>query len=86
MTFIPHPEGYVALTELRVAVLDENGNMAEVPVIELPMVLKELPKEGMLQRYETSVRLRKRRHDVIVSLYDTASGKILSAQLTVDPG
>jgi VWFA-related protein len=86
LTFLPHEKGYVAQTELRVAVLDENGNTADVPVIQLPLLLDEPPVKGQLQRFDTEVRMRKQEHDVVVSLYDTTSGKILSARLEVDPG
>ena len=36
-------------------------------------------------RWETRIKIRKQPHDVVVSLYDNASGKILSTRLTVDP-
>lgn len=86
LTFLPHAEGYVAATELRVAVLDEAGQSADVPVIELPLVLERPPVEGEVQRYETSLKLRRQKHGVVVSLYDIASGRILSTRVEVDPG
>lgn len=85
LIFLPAAEGYVAQTELRIAVLDEKGNNNDVPVIPLELVLKAPPKEGEIRRYETAVKLRKQKHDVVVSLYDTLSGKILSSRLEVDP-
>jgi len=86
LTFLPHAGGYVAATELRVAVLDEAGQTAEVPVIDLPLVLDQPPAEGQVQRYETQLKLRRQKHDIVVSLYDVASGRILSTRVEVDPG
>ena len=86
LTFLPHAEGFVAATELRVAVLDEVGQTADVPVIELPLVLDAPPEEGQVQRYETSLKLRRQKHAIVVSLYDVASGLILSTRVEVDPG
>ena len=38
------------------------------------IALDEMPKDGELRRYDTALRMRKRKHEVIVSLYDVASG------------
>jgi hypothetical protein len=86
LTFLPHEKGYVAATELRVAVLDEAGQTAEIPVIELPIVLDRMPYEGQVQRYETQLKVRRQKHDIVVSLYDIASGRILSTRIEADPG
>ncbi|MCP4658911.1 MAG: VWA domain-containing protein [bacterium] len=85
LTFLPHREGYTAEAELRVAVLDQAGNTAEIPIIPLSITLEELPEEGRLGSYETSLKIRKQPHDMVVSLYDNASGTILATKLTVDP-
>ncbi len=85
LTFLPHREGYTAEAELRVAVLDQAGNTADMPVIPLSITLDELPEEGKLGSYQTSLKIRKQPHDMVVSLYDNASGAILATKLTVDP-
>ncbi len=85
LTFLPHEGGYVAETELRVAVQDELGNLAEIPIVPLEIVVEKLPREGELRRYETSLKMRKRKHDLIISIYDNASGKILSTRLEAEP-
>lgn len=85
LTFLPHREGYTAEAELRVAVLDQAGNTAEIPVIPLSITLDALPEEGKLGSYETHLRIRKQPHDLVVSLYDNASGTILATKLSVDP-
>ena len=85
MTFLPHAEGFVAATELRIAVLDENGNRNETPVIPLDIVLDEMPEPGARRTYSTNVKLRKKRHDVLVALYDNATGGIYSTRIEVAP-
>jgi len=85
LVLLPGPEGYVAQIELRIAVVDERGNNNEISVIPLRLVMDKPPGEGVIRRYETAVRLRKQKHSVVVSLYDTLSGKILSSRLEIDP-
>ncbi|MEO1366519.1 MAG: hypothetical protein AAFX50_05045, partial [Acidobacteriota bacterium] len=83
VTFLPQSEGLVAQLELRVAVLDERGNEAEVPVVPLTFLAKGPPEDGARATYETSLRLRNDPHDVVVSIYDRASGKIMSTKVQV---
>ena len=86
ITFLPVSSGYRAETELRVAVLDSDGNTADVPVIPLGLDLEGPPGEQTFSVYETELRLRKRAHDIVVSLHDVASGAILSSRLDFEPG
>ena len=82
VTFLPTPDGYQADLELRVAVIDENGNRADVPVTPISYKTERLPEKDEVATYETRVKMRKMRHDVVVSLYDRLSGKLLSTRLT----
>ena len=86
LTFIPREDDFIARAELRVAVLDANGNtLEEIPMVPLNFAIAKLPEEGEHARYDTSIELRKIRHDVVVSIYDTLSGKMLATRLTVEP-
>jgi len=85
LTFLPKEGGYVAQAELRVAVIDEEGNTSEVPVIPLILETAELPDEDEKIRYRTSMKLRKRKHDLVVSIYDQPSGAILTEKLEISP-
>jgi VWFA-related protein len=73
---------YAAELELRVAALDKSGQRSEVPVVPVVLRGNQLPPEGSHAIYETSVRLRKGTTQMVVSLYDPASGGILAT--TVD--
>lgn len=83
LTFLPSAEGQVAQAELRIAVLDEDGATADIPVVPLMFAAEELPPPGSMARYSNQVEMRRREHQMVFSLYDTASGKILSRTLTV---
>ena len=85
LTFLPAEGGYVADTELRVAVLDEDGNTSEIPVIPLGFKVEKPPKEGRFTVYETQMKVRKKKHDLVVSIYDKPSGQILSTKIEIDP-
>lgn len=86
LTFLPHEGKYLAQAELRVAVQDEQGALADIPVVPMTVTHDGPPKEGEMRRWSTHVTLRKQRHDVVVSIYDVASGNILSTKLEVNPG
>ncbi|MDY7094010.1 MAG: VWA domain-containing protein [Acidobacteriota bacterium] len=76
---LPYQDGYAAQVELRIAAVDEDGGRSEVPVIPLQLTSpQEIPAEQEL-RYTHSIKLRKGRQDLIVSVYDPASGTLLSS-------
>ncbi|MEM9557883.1 MAG: VWA domain-containing protein [Acidobacteriota bacterium] len=83
LTYLPTQDGYVADLELRVAVIDTSGDTAEIPVIPMQMRMSREPAEGEFALYETEMKMRKDRHDLVVSIYDRLSGKILSSKVEV---
>ncbi|MEM8933108.1 MAG: VWA domain-containing protein [Acidobacteriota bacterium] len=83
ITFLPSAEGYVTELELRVAVIDENEERAEVPMVPMVLRTQRLPEEGEFHVHHTVLKMRKGEHQVVVSLYDRFSGKILTARLAV---
>lgn len=85
LTFLPHEGGYLAEAELRVAVMDAYGTAADVQVTPLEVSLAEPPHEGDMRRWESRIKIRKQKHDVVMTFYDVASGKLLSSRLEFDP-
>jgi len=76
VTFVPAPGGGVqGRVELRVAALDEYGETAEVPVVELDLGLPEEPPPDRYSLYETSVKLRRARHRLLVTVHDATTGE-----------
>lgn len=85
ITLLAVGDRYVSELELRIAVLDEDGNQAEIPVIVVRLDGREPPKPGGYIRYDTSLKLRKRNHEVVLALYDPASGRLLSNRVEIKP-
>ncbi|MEL7060365.1 MAG: VWA domain-containing protein [Acidobacteriota bacterium] len=83
LVFLPAEGGLVADLELRVAVIDDGGNTSDVPVIPLQLRVPETPPQGQTSTYETQLQMRKQRHELVVSLYDKASGQILTSRVDV---
>ncbi len=86
ITFLPTgPSTLRAELELRIAVLDDRGSTADIPVIPLILELAEAPAAGTYLNYDTKLRMRRRDHDLVVALYDVPSGTMLSTSLEVRP-
>jgi VWFA-related protein len=85
LTFVPVGNEHVARLELRVAVRDEKGNSAPVPVIPLELRRPEAPTAGEMGGYETSLKLRNASHEMVVSIFDPISGTLLSARTEIEP-
>lgn len=83
LTFLPVADGYVADAEIRIAVLDEEGVSSDIPVVPLKLKLPGPPPEGKFVPWKTELKMRNMRHDLVVSIYDKASGRILSTKLVV---
>lgn len=78
ITMLPQGDQYVSDLELRVAVLDEQGNRNDMPVIPMKLQGPSLPEPGQYAVYETEVRMRNRPHSVVIAVYDPLSGTMLS--------
>jgi len=85
LTFLPQGITWLADAELRVAVLDSAGYTSDIPVIPLDIRLQQKPGAGDLSEFETKLLMRRKKHDLVVSIYDKPSGRILSTKVTVDP-
>lgn len=76
---LPYGSGYAAQVELRIAAVDEDGGRSEIPVIPLQLVSEQPLPPGQELRYTHSVTLRKGPQELIVAVYDPASGNLLSS-------
>lgn len=75
----PTEGGFAARLELRVAVVDDEGNRNEMPIVPVTLEGAALPPPGAHAVYETSIRIRRRPHEIVVSLFDPLSDTILAA-------
>ena len=85
LTAVPTGDVWVVAAELRVAAQDEEGRTAPVPVVPLELRLARPPAEGESARFRTTLELRRVTHDLVVALYEPASGKLFSATARVIP-
>lgn len=85
LSFLPTGKGLAAQAELRVAVIDDRGDRAEIPVVPLLFKRSEKPDVGELESYGIRLKMRQRPHRVLVSVLDPMSGEEMSARLEIDP-
>ena len=86
VTFLPDGQGgLVTNLELRVAIRDEEGRRAEVPMVPMVVTVEEDPQPGLYGRFETRLKLRRQTHSAAVGVYDPASGRIFSATIEISP-
>jgi VWFA-related protein len=83
ITLVPVEGRYATELELRVAVVDEDGNRSDVPVVPLRLTAEKQPEAGGFVRYETRLTLRRRDHHLTVAIFDPLSGKITTAEAEV---
>ena len=85
IVMLPRDGSYVAELELRVGVVDDRGNRNDMPVIPVILTGPEPPPPGAHAVYETAITIRRRPHDIVVSLYDPLSDTILAATGSIVP-
>ncbi len=78
VTVLPSAGGFGASLELRVAVQDEEGQQAPIPVIPLNLSFAEMPAANAVGTYETKLFLRNRDHQAVVAIHDPVSGRIFT--------
>ena len=81
ITLLPNAEGHSAQLELRIAATDEDGDRADIPLIPVAFTVAS-DSEGVAV-FETQLRLRKKPHRLLFSLYDPSSGEVLSQRVDV---
>ena len=85
ITLVPVGGEHRAELELRVAALDDKGRTSDIPVVPITISAKQPPGRDQFFTYSTSLELRKQRHQLVVAVYDRASGTLLSTTAEVAP-
>ena len=85
ITFLPSDQGEVAQIELMVAVRDESGRRADIPVVPLAFQAQRAGSSEAFGSYDFSLKLRRQRNDAVIAVVDIASGRILSASVEIEP-
>ncbi len=86
LLMVPVAGGFEANLELRVAVVDEEGDRSEIPVIEVKIGGATKPPPGAHAIYDTTLLLRPVQQHLALVLYDVAGEKMLSTSVDFDPG
>ena len=79
ITLLPTNGRYVNELEIRVTVMDEDGNRSDMSVEKIEINGAAPPEPGQYFTYQTVLELKKRKHRVVVAVYDPLTGSILSS-------
>ncbi|MDE2690678.1 MAG: VWA domain-containing protein [Acidobacteriota bacterium] len=79
----PFEDRFLARLELRFAVVDRNGQQARMPVIPLNLAGGTQPAPDAVVSYDTVLTLRRRPHDLLVSVHDPVSRQTVSVRTQV---
>ena len=79
----PFEDRFLTRLELRFAVVDRNGQQARMPVIPLNLAGGTQPAPDAVVPYETVLTLRRRPHDLLVSVHDPVSRQTVSVRTQV---
>jgi VWFA-related protein len=81
ISLLPVAGGYAASLELRVAATDDDGGSSEIPIVPVELRGDGTPAAGETAVFETQLKLRTKPHRLVLSLYDPASGSLLSERV-----
>lgn len=76
---------YAASLELRVAATDADGASADVPVRQVEIVSEGPPEPGQVEIHETRLKLRRKPHRLLITLYDPLTGGVMSRRVDFEP-
>lgn len=85
VTFLPVRDGWEASLELRLLALDERGGRSETSAVPLRLTSPRAPSPGAHVRHRIEVTLRNAPQEVVLAVYDRASGTLLGSRLRIDP-
>lgn len=85
ITLLPSGDGFHAEVELRIAAKNGDGELSRMPVVPLSLTRPNVPESGSKLFYNTSLTLRRKKHELVVSVHDKASGNTITSIATIDP-
>ena len=80
---LPYEDQFLSRLELRFAVVDRNGEQAEIPLIPLDLRGRSKPAEDAVVPYNATLTLRRRPHALVVSVHDPLSRQTISKRAVV---
>ena len=82
---LPIADQLVAEVKVVITAIDHQGNRSETPVQTTRVVGTSTPEPGQLYWFESPIHIRKRKHRIIVAIYDPVSGNVLSSSAEISP-
>lgn len=82
---LPYQDHFLMRLELRFATVDQNGQQADIPVIPITLRTAQAPPPEAVVPYETVVTMRRKPHDLVVSVRDPLSRLTVSTRTSVKP-
>ena len=76
---------YAGELEVRISVMDHNGNSASSEVRGVAPEGDETPGSGAFYTYSTTLEIRNRNHKIVVGVKDLLSGSFLAGTVRMDP-
>lgn len=80
---VPYQDQFFANLELRFAVVDRNGGQADIPLIPINLRGRNKPAPDTVMPYNATLTLRRRPHDLVVSVHDPLSRRTISERVMV---
>ncbi len=71
--------------EVRVLVMDLDGNRADMATEKIPITGQEEPQPGGFFYYQTDLKLRRREHTYVIAVYDPLTGTSMVATGDIVP-
>lgn len=85
VTMLPSAKGFSANLELRVAIVDEEGDRNAIPIIPIQFSGAQKPAPGQHVSYETTLAVRIDKQRLVLALHDLHGDKVLAASVEVHP-
>ncbi|HBL26677.1 MAG TPA: hypothetical protein DD490_07570 [Acidobacteria bacterium] len=87
LAFHPFEDGFAAEVPVALSALDEEGGRAEMPGLQLSVMVAEVPPPGSFARCNTTIRLRRAPQRLVFTVPDAIRGTVLwgEARITVEP-
>jgi len=85
ITVLPSDRGGTGQLEIRVAARDRDGALSEVATVPLKLSLEDQTAPPGTLQWEGDLLLRRERNDLVVSVYDALSGRVMTRVVTAAP-
>jgi VWFA-related protein len=81
LTAVPIDGKYTAQLQLRFAASDDQGNLSDIPGLQLKLASSKPPADGQYVRYDTRITLNGKARHLVAAVYDPLSGKISTGEV-----